>query len=92
MFPLSGKNDYMNVIKYKRININPQTEPPANTDKKTGMYNRGEKKLKYYFGCISLSCNEQRAYARHSSKITSSQLTVLSPHKITWHCHILAEI
>lgn len=43
MFPLSGKNDYMNVIKYKRINIYPQTEPPANTDKKTDMYNGREK-------------------------------------------------
>lgn len=42
MFPPSGKNDYMNMIMYKRINIYPQTEPPANTDKKTDMYNRGK--------------------------------------------------
>lgn len=59
MFPLSSKNDYINVIMYKRINIYPQTEPHANTDKKPNMYNRGKKKFKYYFGRIPPSCNEQ---------------------------------
>lgn len=43
MFSLSGRNDYMNMIVYKRVNIYPQTETPANTDKKTDIYNRGKK-------------------------------------------------
>lgn len=92
MFPLSGKNDYINVIMYKRINIYPQTEPPANTDKKLTCITGEKKKCSNTILAASL----QAAMSSEPSKDIPPKSQVLhsqfSPHKIMWHRRMLAEI
>lgn len=91
MFPLFGKNDYTNVIMYKKINIYPQTESPANTDKKLTCITGGGK-------CSNtiLAASLQAAMSSEPSKDIPSKSEVLhlqfSPYKITGHRHMLAEI